>query len=277
MLKQKRYTAVVLLVLALIATVFYLFPLVLVLTNSLKTTGEFTSNPFSLPTVLQWGNYSYAFEQMHFLTLLRNSLVITVCVCALIALLGAMAAYAVSRVRHKFVSTIYYLMLASMCAPFQAYMIPLVKIYASQLGLTNSLIPVIYIGLGLNICFSIFLVRGFLNSIPREIDEAALIDGCSSTKLFFHIILPMLTPIQVTLLVFVAMGVWNDYLLSSLFLNTQDMRTLPMMIRVFCAQYSNDYSPMMAGLVMSILPMLAFYLAGQKQILEGVVQGSVKG
>ena len=130
MLKQKRYTAVVLLVLALIATVFYLFPLVLVLTNSLKTTGEFTSNPFSLPTVLQWGNYSYAFEQMHFLTSLRNSLVITVCVCALIALLGAMAAYAVSRVRHKFVSTIYYLMLASMCAPFQAYMIPLVKIYA---------------------------------------------------------------------------------------------------------------------------------------------------
>ena len=99
MLKQKRYTAVVLLVLALIATVFYLFPLVLVLTNSLKTTGEFTSNPFSLPTVLQWGNYSYAFEQMHFLTSLRNSLVITVCVCALIALLGAMAAYAVSRVR----------------------------------------------------------------------------------------------------------------------------------------------------------------------------------
>lgn len=131
MLKQKRYTAVVLLVLALIATVFYLFPLVLVLTNSLKTTGEFTSNPFSLPTVLQWGNYSYAFEQMHFLTSLRNSLVITVCVCALIALLGAMAAYAVSRVRHKFVSTIYYLMLASMCAPFQAYMIPLVKICLS--------------------------------------------------------------------------------------------------------------------------------------------------
>ena len=97
-----------------------------------------------------------------------------------------MAAYAVSRVKHKFVSTVYYLMLASMCAPFQAYMIPLVKLYASQLGMNNSLIPVIYIGLGLNICFSIFLVRGFLNSIPKEIDEAALIDGCSSTKLVFQ-------------------------------------------------------------------------------------------
>ncbi|MCI6041644.1 MAG: carbohydrate ABC transporter permease [Clostridiales bacterium] len=276
-MKQKRYAGVVLLVLALVATVFYLFPLVLVAINSIKTTGEFTSNPFSLPTVPQWGNYAYAFGQMHFLTSMRNSLVITVSVCVLVSLLGAMAAYAVSRVKHKFVATVYYLMLASMCAPFQAYMIPLVKIYASQLGMNNSLIPVIYIGLGLNICFSIFLVRGFLNSIPKEIDEAALIDGCSSTKLFFNIIMPMLTPIQVTLLVFVAMGVWNDYLLSSLFLNTQEMRTLPMMIRVFCAQYSNDYAPMMAGLVMSILPMLAFYLAGQKQILEGVVQGSVKG
>ena len=253
-MKQKRFAGVVLLVLALVATVFYLFPLVLVAINSIKTTGEFTSNPFSMPTVPQWGNYAYAFGQMHFLTSMRNSLVITVSVCVLVSLLGAMAAYAVSRVKHKFVSTVYYLMLASMCAPFQAYMIPLVKIYASQLGMNNSLIPVIYIGLGLNICFSIFLVRGFLNSIPKEIDEAALIDGCSSTKLFFNIIMPMLTPIQVTLLVFVAMGVWNDYLLSSLFLNTQEMRTLPMMIRVFCAQYSNDYAPMMAGLVMSILP-----------------------
>ncbi|HIR80263.1 MAG TPA: carbohydrate ABC transporter permease, partial [Candidatus Limiplasma merdipullorum] len=161
MMKQKRFAGVVLLVLALVATVFYLFPLVLVAINSIKTTGEFTSNPFSMPTVPQWGNYAYAFGQMHFLTSMRNSLVITVSVCVLVSLLGAMAAYAVSRVKHKFVSTVYYLMLASMCAPFQAYMIPLVKIYASQLGMNNSLIPVIYIGLGLNICFSIFLVRGF--------------------------------------------------------------------------------------------------------------------
>lgn len=276
-MKNKRSVAVLLLIIALVATAFYLFPFILMAMNSLKTTGQFTSNPFSFPTVAQWGNYAQAFNQMHFLTSLCNSLIITVCVCAIVALLGAMAAYAVSRVRHKFVSIMYYLMIASMCAPFQAYMIPLVKLYASGLGLNNSLIPVIYIGAGLNICFSIFLVRGFLNSIPREIDEAALIDGCNSIKLFFHIIQPMLVPIQITLLVFVAMGVWNDYLLSSLFLNTQAKRTLPMMIRVFCAQYSNDYSPMMAGLVMSIVPMLTFYLSGQKHILEGVVQGSVKG
>ncbi|NLD84154.1 MAG: carbohydrate ABC transporter permease, partial [Clostridiales bacterium] len=189
----------------------------------------------------------------------------------------AMAAYVVSRVKSKFVSFFYYFMIASMCAPFQAFMIPLVKLYSARLGFSNSLLPVIYIATGLNMAFAIFLVRGFLNTIPMEIDQAAMIDGCGSIRLFFNIILPMLTPIMVTLLVFVAMGAWNDYLLSSLFLQTQEKRTLPMMIRVFCAQYSNDYSPMMAGLVMCIAPMLIFYLLCQKQILSGVVQGSVKG
>ena len=276
-MKEERRNSKLLLVLALIATAFYLFPFLLMLLNSLKTTGEFTSNPFAMPAVVQWGNYPYAIEQMHFLTSLKNSLVITVVVCALITFFGPMAAYVVSRVKHPFVSVFYYMMIASMCAPFQAYMIPLVKLYASTLGFNNSPIPVIYIGVGLNICFSIFLVRGFLNSIPRDLDEAALIDGCGSIRLYFFIILPMLTPILITLLVFVAMGIWNDYLLSALFLNTQDKRTLPMMIRVFCAQYSNDYSPMMAGLMMSIVPMLLFYLMGQKHILEGVVQGAVKG
>ena len=266
-----------LLVLALLFTVMYLFPLVLVGINSLKTTGQFTTNPFTLPTRLVTENYPQAFSQMHFLSSLKNTLILTVSICVLVAILGSMAAYVVSRVRSKFVSFFYYLMIASMCAPFQAFMIPLVKLYAAKLGFTNSLIPVIYIATGLNMAFSIFLVRGFLNSVPMEIDQAAMIDGCGSVRLFFKIILPMLTPIEVTLLVFVAMGIWNDYLLSSLFLQTQDMRTLPMMIRVFCAQYSTDYAPMMAGLVMSIAPMLIFYLLCQKQILAGVVQGSVKG
>ena len=274
---ERKSVKVWLFVLAMVLTVFYLFPFVLVTINSLKTTGEFMMNPFTLPTRLVTENYPQAFTQMHFLSALGNSLVLTVVICLLVAILGSMAAYVVSRIKSRFVSFFYYLMIASMCAPFQAFMIPLVKLYAAQLGFTNSLIPVIYIATGLNMAFSIFLVRGFLNSIPLEIDQAAMIDGCGSIRLFFRIILPMLTPIEVTLLVFVARGACNDSPLSSLFLQTQDMRTLPMMIRVFCAQYSTDYSPMMAGLVMSISPMLIFYLLCQKQILAGVVQGSVKG
>ena len=274
---EKRSTKVWLFILAMALTVFYLFPLVLMALNSLKTTGQFTMNPFSMPTRLVTENYPQAFNQMHFLSALKNTLVLTVSACIFVAIFGSMAAYVVSRVKSKFVSFFYYFMIASMCAPFQAFMIPLVKLYSAELGFSNSLIPVIYIATGLNMAFAIFLVRGFLNTIPLEIDQAAMIDGCGNVRLFFNIILPMLTPIMVTLLVFVAMGAWNDYLLSSLFLQTQEMRTLPMMIRVFCAQYSNDYSPMMAGLVMCIAPMLIFYLLCQKQILAGVVQGSVKG
>lgn len=276
-MKTKRSTQGLLLSLALFLIIIYFFPLVLMLVNSFKTTGQFVTNPFSMPTRLVVSNYRQALEQMHFMSSLRNSFIITVSICALVTFFGSMAAYVVSRIHSKAVSFIYYIMIASMCAPFQAFMIPLVKLYSSKLGMSNSLLPVIYIGTGLNMAFSIFLVRGFLNAIPFEIDQAALIDGSSYQRLFFTIILPMLTPIQITLLVFVAMGVWNDYLLSSLFLNTQEMRTLPMMIRVFNAEYSTDYSPMMAGLVMSILPLLAFYLLGQRQILEGVVQGSLKG
>ena len=274
---EKRSTRVWLFILAIALTVFYLFPLVLIAINSVKTTGQFTMNPFTLPTRLVTENYPQAFTQMHFLSALTNTFVLTVSICVFVALFGSMAAYVVSRVKSKFVSFFYYFMIASMCAPFQAFMIPLVKLYSARLGFSNSLIPVIYIGTGLNMAFSVFLVRGFLNAIPMEIDQAAMIDGCGSIRLFFNIILPMLTPIMVTLLVFVAMGAWNDYLLSSLFLQTQDKRTLPMMIRVFCAQYSTDYAPMMAGLVMCIAPMLIFYLLCQKQILAGVVQGSVKG
>ena len=273
----RRSVKVWLFILAVLLTILYLFPLVLMAMNSLKATGEFTMNPFSLPVRLVTENYPQAFNQMHFLSALFNSLILTVAACLLVGLFGSMAAYVVSRIKSRFVSFFYYFMIASMCAPFQAFMIPLVKLYGAWLGFNNSLLPVIYIATGLNIAFAVFLVRGFLNSIPLEIDQAALIDGCGSIRLFFSIILPMLTPIMVTLLVFVAMGAWNDYLLSSLFLQTQEMRTLPMMIRVFCAQYSNDYSPMMAGLVMSITPMLIFYLLCQKQILSGVVQGSVKG
>ncbi len=273
----RRSVKVWLFILAVLLTILYLFPLVIMAMNSLKTTGEFTMNPFSLPVRLVTENYPQAFNQMHFLSALFNSLILTVAACLLVGLFGSMAAYVVSRIKSRFVSFFYYFMIASMCAPFQAFMIPLVKLYGAWLGFNNSLLPVIYIATGLNMAFAVFLVRGFLNSIPLEIDQAALIDGCGSIRLFFSIILPMLTPIMVTLLVFVAMGAWNDYLLSSLFLQTQEMRTLPMMIRVFCAQYSNDYSPMMAGLVMSITPMLIFYLLCQKQILSGVVQGSVKG
>ena len=156
-------------------------------------------------------------------------------------------------------------------------MIPLVKIYAGQFGFSNSLAIVAYIGIGLNIPFAVFLYNGFIEGIPKELDEAALIDGCSFTGTFFKIILPLLKSIIITVTVFVAMGIWNDYLMSSLFLTKQETKTLAIAIKTFLTNHSAEYAPMMAGLLLSIVPVLIFYLIGQKYIIEGVVAGSVKG
>ena len=277
MVKGNKHQQVWLQLLAVVATVFFLFPFVVMLINTFKTSIEFAANPFSLPTSLSFRNYTAAFQEMHFGSALFNSLLLTVTISITVSILGALAAYVVSRVKNRFVTVVFYMMIASMAAPFQAFMIPLVKIYSHLLGLRDSLVPVIYIATGLNLAFATFLVRGFLNSIPIELDQVAMIDGCGTLALFFRIIFPLLTPILITLLVFVAMAGWNDYLLSSLFLTTQAHRTLPMMLRVFCSEYSTDYAEMMAGLLMSVLPILIFYIFGQKYILEGVVQGSVKG
>lgn len=279
MSKKKTKTGhSVLFLLAVILTVIYVFPFVLTIINSVKTSQEFIMSPFSLIKTFHFENYAEALREMRFVSAFKNTIFLTVFSALLITVVGSTAAYVVSRFSHKkWINVIFTLMIASMVAPFQVYMIPIVKIYSGTLGLGNSLIFLGVIALGLNLPFSIFLIRGFLNGIPIEIEEAAKIDGCTYIQVFFKIVLPMLKPIIITLLVFVAMGIWNDYLMSSLFLTTESKRTLALTLRVFVNDYSVNYAPMLAGLFLSMIPMLIFYVFCQKHILEGVVQGSVKG
>ena len=278
--RKKTISHAIMMIILIAVFILFIFPFLLVVINVFKSNGDITSDPLRLigEHGFTTANFPEAMKSMDFLVVFRNSLIVTTTSTILTLLVSSMAAFVIVRNKWKACALLFAGMIASMVIPFQVLMIPLVSLYGGIFGVLNSRITLILMHTGFSVSMATFMFHGAIHTnIPLELEEAALIDGCSSTKLFFNIIMPMLTPIQVTLLVFVAMGVWNDYLLSSLFLNTQEMRTLPMMIRVFCAQYSNDYAPMMAGLVMSILPMLAFYLAGQKQILEGVVQGSVKG
>ena len=263
--------------LALLLTVFYLFPLVLVGMNSLKTTGEFTTNPFSLPTRLVTENYPQAFNQMHFLTSLCNTLILTVTICFLVAILGSMAAYVVSRVKSRFVSFFYYLMIASMCAPFQAFMIPLVKLYAAKLGFTNSLLPVIYIATGLNMAFATFLVRGFLNSIPLEIDQAAMIDGCNKYTIFTRIILPLLGPSIITTIVISFYWIWDDYMGPLLYLSKPALKTVSLAIKGFADSQGTNFGPMFAMSTLSLIPVFALFLFFNRYLMDGVTAGSIKG
>ena len=261
----------------LLVLILFMVPFFILVINTFKTTQEFIQTPFALPKSLNFENFFVAVRRMNFWTALKNTAVVTVAAVLVNTLVSAMTGYLFARKRWKINKFIFMAFLASMVAPFQVYMIPQVKIYAGQMGFSNSLAVVAYIAIGLNIPFAVFLYNGFVEGIPEELDEAARIDGCRFTRTFFLIILPPVKPIIITVTVFVAMGVWNDYLMSSLFLTKQETKTLAIAIKTFLTNHSAEYAPMMAGLLLSIVPVLIFYLAGQKYIIEGVVAGSVKG
>ncbi len=260
-----------------IALVLFMIPFFILVINTFKTTSEFTKSPFSLPTTIHFENYRVAIRRMNFFNALKNTASITLVAVGLNTMVSTMTGYLFARKQWKVNKVIFILFLASMVAPFQVYMIPLVKIYGGMLGLSNNILLVAFIATGLNIPFAVFLYHGFIKGIPEELDEAATIDGCGFGRTFVSIILPLLKPIIITVVVFVALGVWNDYLMSSLFLTKMDTRTLAIATQTFLTNHTAEYAPMMAGLLMGIIPVLVFYLFGQKQIIEGVVAGSVKG
>ncbi|MBO4457696.1 MAG: carbohydrate ABC transporter permease [Butyrivibrio sp.] len=252
-------------------------PFLILIINTFKPTAAFIKTPFALPTKFMLDNYSLAIKRMNFWVAMINTVIITVNTVLINMVIGSMTGYLFARKKWKINSIIFGMFLAFMVAPFQVYMIPMVQIYAGTFGLSNNLFLVIYIAVGLNLPFAVFLYKGFTEGIPTQLDEAARIDGCSFGLTYLRIVLPLLKPIIVTVTVFVALGVWNDYLMSSLFLTKSQDKTLAIAIKTFLTNHSAEYSPMMAGLLLGILPIIAFYLFGQKYIIEGVVAGSVKG
>jgi len=276
-MKTTNFKKTILFFLVLIVLIFFMVPFIILIMNTFKTTAEFTKMPFSFPTEFKLDNYKIAIEKMNFYVAFGNTLFITVVATLGNTLVASMTGYFFSRRKWRINKVLFMMLLASMVAPFQVYMIPLVQIYGGTFGLSNNPLMVAYIAAGLNIPFAVFLYNGFVSGIPLELDEAAKIDGCSFTGIFFKIIFPLLKPIMITVMVFVALGVWNDYLMSSLFLTKMKTKTLAIAAFTFLTNHTADYSPMMAGLVLGIIPVLIFYFIGQRYIIEGVTAGSVKG
>ena len=274
--KKKSNTVIVFIVVLLLA-VFFIIPFFLVILNSFKTSPDFVANPFSLPTKLHTENYETAFNTMNFLNSFKNSIIICVIATGVSVVLSSMNAYVLTRKKWKITKTFSMILIAAMVVPFQVIMIPLVKLYGSGLGLTNNIWLVTFIHIGLNIPSPTFLYSGFITGVPVELDEAALIDGASPERTFFSIIFPLLKPITMTNIVFVALSIWNDYILASTLLSLKEVKTLPLMTYAFLTTKSADYAPMMAGLVLTMLPVMILYLFGQRYIIEGIVAGSVKG
>ena len=255
--------------------VIYLSPFFFVLINSFKTRREIISNPFGLPPAWSLSNFITAFQRMGFISAFWNSLVITVCSVIGIAVFSSMTAYLLVRTDWKINKLMFFGMVAAMLIPFQAIMIPLVRIYGS-FNLLNTPWSLIYMYLGFGSSFAVFLYHGFIKSIPKELEEAALIDGCSRLQVFFKVVFPLLKSTTLSLIILNVLWIWNDFLLPSLVLISANNRTLPLTTFYFHGTYSSDYGLLMASLMLTILPVIIFYGLLQKHIIKGVMEGAIK-
>ena len=255
----------------------YLYPLFLVAINSLKTFAEITANVVALPSRPTLDNFRNAFALMQYPSLFANTLAATAIGTSGVVLLSSAAGYKLSRTKTRYSWLVLVLCIAPMMIPFQSFMIALVKV-SRFLRLTKSVygLGVIYWGLGVPL--SLFMYHGFVKTVPRELDECALIDGSSSLRTFFAVIFPVLKPVTVSVIVLNAMWMWNDFLLPLLVLSGEKRsQTLQLAAYNFFGQYKIEWHYAMAGVLLTITPAIIFYLALQKHIIEGMVAGSVKG
>lgn len=262
-----------------VLTVFYLYPIFLIVINSVKKKGFITKSPFALPddrSFFGLSNFIKGIEKTNFFAAFGNSLIITIGSVAVIILCTSMCAWYITRVHNKLNSTIYMLCLFSMIVPFQMVMFSLSKL-ANMMKLSNPIgIILVYLGFGAGL--AVFMFCGFVKSIPLEIEEAAMIDGCTPLQTFFKVVFPIMKPTAITVAILQAMWIWNDYLLPYLVLDLKKYKTIPIVIQYLKGGYGAvDWGTMMAMLVLAIIPIIIFYAACQKYIIEGVVAGAVKG
>ena len=259
--------------------VLFLVPIFLVLLNSFKSRLYISGEPFALPnadTFVGLENYIRGLTSAGFFSAFGRSVFITVAAVALIVLCTSMTAWYLVRVQNRLTKLLYYLFVFSMIVPFQMVMFTMTYV-VGRIGFDNVLgIVPVYLGFGAGL--SVFMLSGFIRSIPLDIEEAATIDGCSPWQCFVHVVFPVLRPTAVTVAILNAMWIWNDYLLPYLILGTRQ-KTVPVAIQIAMqgAYGATDYGGLMAMLVLAIIPIIAFYLIGQKYIIEGVIAGAVKG
>jgi raffinose/stachyose/melibiose transport system permease protein len=262
-------------ILAILLGLLFLVPFYYVFSNSLKPFAEILTNTSALPKVLMFDNYVNAFEKLNFLTVFKNSLIITIGSNIVLVIFCSMAAYMLVRTKKKISNIIFMTFVAAMIIPFQSLMIPLIKT-AGNLGLLNSIWGLVFMYLGFGSGMTIFLYHGFIKGIPLELEEAAIIDGCTRFGVFWRIVFPLLKPITVTIVILNSLWIWNDFLLPSLVLQDPELRTIPLATFFFFGQYTKQWDLALAALVIGIIPLLIFFFTMQKHIIQGITSGSIK-
>lgn len=262
----------------LILSFVFLIPIITVISNSFKDKFSISQTPFVLPnsdTFAGIENYIKGVNDTGFVWAFLWSLFITVASVGIIVLFTSMTAWYITRIKSRFNSVLYYLFVFSMIVPFQMVMFTMSKI-ANILRLDNPL-GLIFIYLGFGAGLSVFIFSGFVKSIPLSLEEAAIIDGCNVFGTFWHVVFPILKPTAITVAILNTMWIWNDYLLPYLVIGS-DYKTIPIAVQYLKGGYGSvDMGAMMAMLVLSIVPVVIFYLSCQKYIIKGVAAGAVKG
>lgn len=276
--RQKRGKLLTFVLLSLLAVLF-LVPIFIVIMNSFKSRLFISGEPLKLPnadTFVGLENYINGLTSSGFFAAFGRSLFITVVSVALIVLCTSMAAWYLTRVKTKLTKAIYYLFVFSMIVPFQMVMYTMT--YVVNRASFDNIFGITFVYLGFGAGLSVFMLSGFVKSIPLEIEEAATIDGCNPLQTFFMVVLPILKPTAITVAILNTMWIWNDYLLPYLVLGTDD-KTVPVAIQIAMqgAYGATDYGGLMAMLVLAIIPIVIFYIFCQKYIIKGVVAGAVKG
>ena len=276
MKKEKRNLAITEIFMIALAVIWFV-PIYYLIVTTLKTPQEATLSPLGLPKVFHFENYVNAWSKMQFPRAFGNTLFITVCAVGILVILGSMAGYALARTKSKMGSRIFLLFLAGLTVPFQMNIISLYKIVKS-LGLMNTAWAVILVDVAINMPQAVFLIKEFIeSSVPIELEEAAIVDGCSVFKRFFTIVLPLLKPVLSTVIILVTLNVWNEFLTPLLFLQSRENGVILQEVTRNIGQFSTDWTALFPMLMLGVAPLMIFYICMQKYIINGVAAGAVKG
>ena len=286
-MKMRKSTVAIVTIIGILIAAYTLFPFLLVVINTARPNNSIVANPVSLENAsfaTLFENLSKVINNSNFVfwNAFGTSAIITVVSLALLALLGAMAAWVICRNKTKWSTAIYMTFIASMIIPFQVVMLPLISTFRDVgnfigISMLQSIPGIVFAYLGFGGAMTVFILTGFIKGIPYELEEAAAIDGCSPEGTFFRIIFPLLKPTVTTVTVLNGMWIWNDYLLPSLMLGQNGkVKTLPVAVQAFVGSYVKQWDLILTAALLAIIPMIVIFLIAQKQIINGMVEGAIK-
>lgn len=276
---NQEYTKTTFAVQILMTIVVGLFalPIFMIFNYSFKTKKElYLGTPFALPQSLNFDNYVKAYDKLDLSTTFCNTLLYTAVSVLILAMLCGVTAWAIARCKHKFFKFAYVYFLVGILIPYQALFLPIYTI-GYKMNMTNTRFGIIFMYVATGISFGVFLMNSFMSTVPLELEESARIDGCSVVRTYFSVVMPLLRPAMATLVIMQSFQIWNDYLMASLYVSSNKLKTLTVAIHALFSAQSSDYNTAFAAIVISVLPIAILFLSLQKYFIKGMTVGAVKG